>query len=68
VVAPATAVEALVRYLARRIGAHNIIVTLYPGIVMTEALSHFQSLKQHRRKYNKIIKQIPTGGWQPQRI
>lgn len=56
------ALEALVRYLAVELAPHKIIVNaVSPGIVMTDALSHFQSFKTIEENITKIIEQIPTG-------
>ncbi len=41
------ALEALTRYLAVELAAHNIVVNaVSPGIVLTDALKHFDSLKK----------------------
>ncbi|MBN1538130.1 MAG: enoyl-[acyl-carrier-protein] reductase FabL [Anaerolineales bacterium] len=56
------ALESLVRYLAVELANKKIIVNaVSPGIVMTEALSHFQSFKSIEEDLSKIIAQIPAG-------
>lgn len=56
------ALEALVRYLAVEFASKNIIANaVSPGVVMTDALSHFKSF-QHIEKYTaELIAQIPAG-------
>lgn len=56
------ALEALVRYLAVELAPKNIAVNaVSPGIVMTDALSHFKSFQNIDEIISKIIGQIPTG-------
>jgi enoyl-[acyl-carrier protein] reductase III len=56
------ALESLVRYLAVELASKNIIVNaVSPGIVMTDALSHFQSFQNSDQVIASIIDQIPAG-------
>lgn len=56
------ALEALVRYLAVELAPKNIVVNaVSPGIVLTEALSHFKSFQDNDEVISKMIEQIPAG-------
>ena len=56
------AIEALVRYLAVELSSFNIIVNaVSPGVVLTEALGHFDVVKQDEHLVERMIAQIPAG-------
>ncbi len=55
------ALESLVRYMSVELAPQNIIVNaVSPGIVMTDALSHFQSFQNNNEMIARIIEQIPA--------
>jgi len=56
------AIEALVRYLAVELAPKNIVVNaVSPGIVHTQALEHFQTIRQDEGLVEKMAAQIPAG-------
>jgi len=56
------ALEALVRYLAVELAPKNIVVNaVSPGVVLTDALRHFDSVHQDERLIDKAETQIPAG-------
>jgi enoyl-[acyl-carrier protein] reductase III len=56
------ALEALVRYLAVELAPKNIVVNaVSPGVVLTDALKHFDSIRQDERLVEKASAQIPAG-------
>jgi enoyl-[acyl-carrier protein] reductase III len=56
------ALESLVRYLAVELASKNIVVNaVSPGIVLTDALTHFQSFQYNTEMMDRIIEQIPAG-------
>lgn len=55
------ALEALTRYLAVELSAHNIVVNaVSPGVVETEALKHFDALEE-KGLIEKIAARTPAG-------
>ncbi len=55
------ALEALTRYLAVELSAHNIVVNaVSPGVVETEALKHFDALEE-KGVIEKIAARTPAG-------
>jgi enoyl-[acyl-carrier protein] reductase III len=56
------ALEALVRYLAVELAPKNIVVhAVSPGVVLTDALKHFDSIRQDERLIEKASAQVPAG-------
>lgn len=56
------AIEALVRYLAVELAPKNIVVNaVSPGIVLTEALEHFDAIRQDEGLIERLLSQIPAG-------
>lgn len=56
------AIEALVRYLAVELAPYNIVVNaVSPGIVLTEALQHFDIVRQDEHLIERATTQIPAG-------
>lgn len=56
------ALEAVVRYLAVELAPLNIVVNaVSPGVVLTDALKHFDSIRQEERLIEKATAQIPAG-------
>ncbi len=56
------ALEALVRYLAVELAPKNIVVNaVSPGIVRTQALEHFESIRQDEGLVQRLLGQIPAG-------
>jgi len=56
------ALEALVRYLAVELAPKKIVVNaVSPGVVLTDALRHFDSVHQDDRLVDRAIAQIPAG-------
>jgi enoyl-[acyl-carrier protein] reductase III len=56
------ALEALVRYLAVELAPKNIVVNaVSPGVVLTDALKHFDSIRQDEHLIEKSSAQIPAG-------
>ena len=56
------ALEAVVRYLAVELAPKNIIVNaVSPGVVLTDALKHFDAISQDERLIEKAAAQIPAG-------
>lgn len=56
------ALEALVRYLAVELAPKKIAVNaVSPGVVLTDALRHFDSVHQYERLVDRAIAQIPAG-------
>ena len=56
------ALEAVVRYLAVELAPLNIVVNaVSPGVVLTDALKHFDSIRQDERLIEKTAAQIPAG-------
>lgn len=56
------ALEALVRYLAVELAPKNIVVNaVSPGVVLTDALKHFDSIREDERLVEKASAQVPAG-------
>jgi len=56
------ALEAVVRYLAVELAHLNIVVNaVSPGVVLTDALKHFDSIREDERLIEKAATQIPAG-------
>jgi len=56
------ALEALTRYLAVELAPHNIVVNaVSPGLVLTEALLHFDIVRKEEGLIERAIKQTPAG-------
>jgi enoyl-[acyl-carrier protein] reductase III len=56
------ALEALVRYLAVELAPDQIVVNaVSPGLVLTDALQHFESMRQDDRLVERIIARTPAG-------
>jgi enoyl-[acyl-carrier protein] reductase III len=56
------ALEALVRYLAVELAPKHIVVNaVSPGVVLTDALQHFDSIKQDEHLIENASAQIPAG-------
>ncbi len=56
------ALEALTRYLAVELISKNIVVNaVSPGVVETEALTHFAAMKSKENILQKFIERVPAG-------
>lgn len=56
------ALEALVRYLGVELAPKKIVVNaVSPGVVMTEALSHFTSFRETNDLIEQVLARTPTG-------
>ncbi len=56
------ALEAIVRYLAVELAPKNIVVNaVSPGVVLTGALKHFDSIRQDEHLIEEASAQIPAG-------
>lgn len=56
------ALEALTRYLAVELAPKNIVVNaVSPGVVLTEALQHFDAMRQEEHLVDRMLAQSPTG-------
>jgi enoyl-[acyl-carrier protein] reductase III len=56
------ALEALTRYLAVELIPKNIVVNaVSPGVVETEALTHFAAMKSKENILQKFIERVPAG-------
>lgn len=56
------ALEALTRYLAVELISKNIVVNaVSPGVVETEALTHFAAMKSKENILQKFIEHVPAG-------
>lgn len=56
------ALEAITRYLAVELAPLNIVVNaVSPGVVLTDALQHFQNVRQDARLLERAAAQVPAG-------
>ena len=56
------ALEAITRYLAVELSPHNIVVNaVSPGVVITEALQYFDSVRSEEEIIGRAIRQTPAG-------
>ncbi len=56
------ALESLTRYLAVELGPHNIVVNaVSPGIVLTDALQHFNALREDANLVERALSLTPAG-------
>lgn len=56
------ALEALTRYLAVELAPKNIVVNaVSPGVVLTEALRHFDALRQDEQIIESVARRTPAG-------
>lgn len=56
------ALESLTRYLGVELASKNIIVNaVSPGVVETDALTHFTAMKSKENILQKFIEQVPAG-------
>jgi len=56
------ALEAVVRYLAVELAPKNIVVNaVSPGVVLTDALQHFDAVRQEQGLIEKARAQVPAG-------
>jgi enoyl-[acyl-carrier protein] reductase III len=56
------ALEAIIRYLAVELAPHNIIVNaVSPGIVLTDALQHFDAVRADKRTISRAVANTPAG-------
>jgi len=56
------ALEALTRYLAVELAPRNIVVNaVSPGVVLTDALQHFQNVRQDEGLLARAAAQVPAG-------
>ena len=56
------ALESLVRYLGAELAPHKIIVNaVSPGVVLTEALTHFASFREKEDLIERILSRTPAG-------
>ncbi len=56
------ALESLTRYLGVELASKNIIVNaVSPGVVETDALTHFAAMKSKENILQKFIEQVPAG-------
>jgi enoyl-[acyl-carrier protein] reductase III len=56
------ALESLTRYLAIELSSRNIVVNaISPGIVLTEALQHFDAIREDENLFERAISLTPAG-------
>ena len=56
------ALEAVTRYLAVELSPMNIVVNaVSPGMVLTEALQHFDAVRQDEHIIERAVGRIPAG-------
>ena len=56
------ALEAITRYLAVELSPDNIVVNaVSPGMVLTDALSHFDAIRSRKNIVDRAVKHIPAG-------
>jgi enoyl-[acyl-carrier protein] reductase III len=56
------ALEAVTRYLAVELAPKNIVVNaVSPGVTLTEALQHFDAMRQDERILERAIQRTPAG-------